>query len=348
MAKQPPQLRDCLLRAAASILITATIFASAPAAAQSRPHPSPPAEHLGSTIEDLDSNRGTGAYPLFTTVDLKTGSATARQALVIIHGRLRNASDYFATGMAMVKAAGTAGEATIVVAPQFLDQIDATAHQLSDRYLQWNYDWEDGAPAQSPASRLSGSPPASSYDVLDDIVAKLSIKSAFPSLRSIVFVGHGGGAQMLARYAVVMHTQASPPVRFLIANAGTYLYPITARPVQLECPEFNRWKYGLDNAPPYVTGASDILKAFAARNVTLLLGTKDKKASGILDQSCAAQTQGRNRFERGRNFAQMLTSRGIAPVLKYVVVRGVGHNENGMLLSSEAADALFAVHDMGR
>ena len=153
---------------------------------------------------------------------------------------------------------------------------------------------------------------------------------------------------MLARYAVVMHTQAGPPVRFLIANAGTYLYPITARPVQLECPKFNRWKYGLNNAPPYVTGAADILKVFAARKVTLLLGTKDKKASGILDQSCAAQTQGRNRFERGRNFAQMLTSRGIAPLLKYVIVRGVGHNENGMLLSSEAADALFAPHDMNR
>jgi hypothetical protein len=97
VARQPPQLRDSLLRAAASILITAAIFASAPAAAQSRPHPSPPAEHLGSTIEDLDSNRGTGAYPLFTTVDLKTGSATARQALVIIHGRLRNASDYWSS-----------------------------------------------------------------------------------------------------------------------------------------------------------------------------------------------------------------------------------------------------------
>jgi hypothetical protein len=44
----------------------------------------------------------------------------------------------------------------------------------------------------------------------------------------------------------------------------------------------------------------------------------------------------------------MLTSRGIAPLLKSVIVPDVGHNENGMLLSSEAADALFAVHDMSR
>ncbi|HVU42377.1 MAG TPA: alpha/beta hydrolase, partial [Xanthobacteraceae bacterium] len=194
----------------------------------------------------------------------------------------------------------------------------------------------------------SGASAASSYDVLDDIVAKLSNTSSFPALRRIVFVGHGGGAQILARYAVVMHPQAGPPVSFVIANAGTYLYPVAARPVQLECPDFNRWKYGLDNPPPYVTGATDILREFAARDVTLLLGTKDRKATGILDQSCAAKTQGRNRFERGRNFARLLVARAIAPNLKYVIVSGVGHNEEGMLLSSQAAAAVFAPGDRPR
>jgi hypothetical protein len=81
VAEEAPQLRDFLLRAAASTLITAIIFASAPAVAQSRPHPPRPVEHVGPTLEDLDSNRGTGAYPLFATVDLQTGSATARMLL---------------------------------------------------------------------------------------------------------------------------------------------------------------------------------------------------------------------------------------------------------------------------
>lgn len=259
---------------------------------------------------------------------------------------MRNASDYFATGQAIVKAAGAAGKATIVVAPQFLDQIDATEHHLPDRYLRWNYDWEDGAPALNPASPRAGSPSASSYDVLDDVVAKLSNRSAFPSLRSIVFAGHGGGAQMLARYAVVMHPQPGVPVRFVIANAGTYLYPVAVRPVSLECPDFNRWKYGLDNLPPYVTDAAGVLKVFATRKVMLLLGKKDRKTNGILDQSCAAKTQGRNRFERGRSFARILTSRGMAPLLKYSIVPDVGHSERGMLLSSEAAEAIFAAGEV--
>ncbi len=322
--------------------MSAAIFAAAPVVAQAPHHPSLPVEIVGTTTESLSSGRGTGAYPLFTTADLEAGSATARQALVIIHGRLRNASDYFATGLAMIKAAGAAAEATVVVAPQFLDQIDATAHHLSDRYVQWNYDWEDGAPAQNPGSPKFGGPLPSSYDVLDDVVAKLSNRSAFPSLRTIVFVGHGGGAQMLARYAVVMHPQPGLPVRFVIANAGTYLYPLAARPVSLECPDFNRWKYGLDNSPPYVTDAASVLKGFATRKVTLLLGKKDRKTNGILDQSCAARTQGRNRFERGQNFARILTSRGMAPFLETSIVPGVGHNERGMLLSSQAAEAIFA------
>ena len=317
---------------------------STPVAAQA-PHPSPPVESIGSANEALDPSRGAGLYPVFASVDLHAGSATARQALIIIHGRLRNAADYYATGLALAQAAGSAGGGAVVVAPQFLLQADVAAHHLSDDYLRWSGGWEEGAPARSPVSSHVDAPPASSYDVLDDIVAKLSNASAFPALKRIVFVGHGGGAQMLARYAVVMHPQPAPAVAFVIANAGTYLYPTSARPVALDCPDFNSWKYGLDKPPPYVGDAGKIRKDFAARDVTLLLGGRDRKTTGVLDQSCAAQAQGRNRFERGRNFVQALSTGGAAPHLKYLVVPGVGHNEKAMLLSSEAITAIFPAGD---
>ena len=314
---------------------------SAPIAAQPA-HPSPPAGDIAPAIENLEPSRGAGTYPVFTSTDLRAGSANARQALIIIHGRLRNASDYYATGLAIVTAAGAAGEATVVIAPQFLSEADAAAHHLPDSDLRWSRGWEEGAPARKSALAASSDPPASSYDVLDDIVAKLSHVQAFPSLRSIVFVGHGGGAQMLARYAVVMRPQPGPTVSFVIANAGTYLYPMTARPVPLPCPDSNRWKYGLDQPPPYVRDTGAILKDFAARDITLLLGSKDRKTTGILDQSCAAQSQGRNRLERGRNFVRELTASGIDPLVKYLIVPGVGHNEKDMLLSSQAIAAIFS------
>ena len=309
------------------------------AQAQSTAPVSPPVKEVGATVVALDASRGSGVYPVYASADLQVGTAAARQALVIVHGRLRNASDYFATGLDLAKRAGAragaAGRATVVVAPQLLNQVDVTTHRLPDRYLRWDRDWEAGMPALGPST-------ASSYDVLDDIVAKLSNTSAFPDLQRIVFVGHGGGAQMLARYAVVMRPQPGPAIRFVIANSGTYLYLTTARPLRPACPEFNEWKYGLSNPPPYVGSPDNILKDFTARDVTLLLGDRDRKSDGILDQSCAAKAQGPNRFKRGQHFIDALTAAGLAPHLRHAIVRGVGHNEKAMLTSGAALEAIFA------
>jgi hypothetical protein len=339
-------LRGLPACALAALLFAAGSFAIMPVQAQAKP--TPPVERVGSTIVTLDPARGRGDYPVYASVDLQAGSATARRALVIIHGRLRNAADYFATGLALAKAAGPVGEATIVVAPQFLNPADVTAHHLAGRYLRWNDDWAEGRPAQNPAAAHSDDPAASSYDVLDDVVAKLSNTSAFPQLQRIVFVGHGGGAQMLARYAVVMRPQPGPAISFVIANAGTYLYPTTARPLPPDCQDFNKWKYGFDNPPPYVGDVGKILHDFAARDITLLLGAKDRKSNGVLDQSCAAQAQGRNRLERGRNYVGAMTTSGMAPLLKHAIVHGAGHDEKKMLLSTEARNAIFATGDAGR
>ncbi len=340
------RLRGLPACALATSLLVAGTLGIMPIQAQAAP--TPPVEQVGSAIVTLDPARGSGDYPVYASVDFRAGSATARQALVIIHGRLRDAADYFATGLALVKAAGPPAEATIVVAPQFLNPADVTAHHLADRYLRWNDDWAEGRPAQSPAAAHSDNPAASSYDVLDDIVAKLSNKSAFPQLQKIVFVGHGGGAQMLARYAVVMQSQPGPAISFVIANAGTYLYPTTARPLPPDCQDFNQWKYGFDNPPPYVGDVGKVLHDFAARDITLLLGAKDRKSNGILDQSCAARAQGRNRLERGRNYLHAMTTSGMAPRLKHAIVDGAGHDEKKMLLSIEARDAIFATGDAAR
>jgi hypothetical protein len=212
-----------------------------------------------------------------------------------------------------------------------------SAHNLTDRYLRWSRDWEAGMPAQGPS-------PASSYDVLDDLVDKLSNTAAFPELGRIVFIGHGGGAQMLARYAAVTRLRSSRTVSFIIANSGTYLYLAMTRPLAaaVPCEDVNTWKYGLRDPPRYVGAPDEIVKNFAARDITLLLGGSDVKRSGVLDQSCAAEAQGRNRLERGQYFLEALTAGNLAPLLRHAIVRGVGHNEREMLFSKEARDAIFA------
>ena len=76
----------------------------------------PPVREVGSTVAALDPSRGGGVYPVYASADLQAGNATARLAIVIVHGRLRNAADYFATGSGLVADAGAAGRDTIVVA----------------------------------------------------------------------------------------------------------------------------------------------------------------------------------------------------------------------------------------
>jgi hypothetical protein len=328
-------------RAVAAALVVAGALGSMPAEAESTSRPSPQVKEVGSKVLALDPSRGSGVYPVYASVDLQVGTAAVRQAIVIIHGRLRNASDYFATGHELVDKAGPAGQGTVVVAPQLLNQVDVSFWGLADRYLRWDRDWEQGNPAQGPS-------PASSYDVLDDVVAKLSNASAFPELRRIVFVGHGGGAQMLARYAVVMRPQSGPAISFVIANPGTYLYLTAARPVPSICRDFNDWKYGLSSPPPYVGDPAKLIKDFAARDVTLLLGADDKKATGVLDQSCAAKAQGHNRIKRGRYFVDALAASGLAPRLKHAILKGIGHDEQGMLTSDEALKAIFATGNAAR
>jgi hypothetical protein len=329
-------------RVLAAALVLAVAGASMAAQAQSTATPTPPVREVSSTVLALDPSRGSGVYPVYASSDLQAGSAAGRLALVVVHGRLRNASDYFITGTQLAgtagaKAAGGGSTATIVVAPQFLNQVDVTAHNLTDRYLRWSRNWEAGMPAQGPS-------PASSYDVLDDLVDKLSNTAAFPELGRIVFIGHGGGAQMLARYAAVTRLRSSRTVSFIIANSGTYLYLTTTRPLAaaVPCEDVNTWKYGLRDPPRYVGAPDAIAKNFAARDITLLLGGSDVKRSGVLDQSCAAEAQGRNRLERGQYFLEALTAGNLAPLLRHAIVRGVGHNEREMLFSKEARDAIFA------
>jgi hypothetical protein len=113
-------------------------------------------------------------------------------------------------------------------------------------------------------------------------------------------------------------------------------------PAAAGCEGVNRWKYGLSDSPPYVGAPNDTRKSFAARDITLLLGGNDIKPDGVLDQSCAAQAQGRNRLERGRYFLEALISMNPAPLLRHAIVPGVGHNEREMLFSKQGHDAIFS------
>ncbi|MDH5254631.1 MAG: hypothetical protein OEW72_01835 [Gammaproteobacteria bacterium] len=82
--------------------------------------------------------------------------------------------------------------------------------------------------------------------------------------------------------------------------------------------------------------SSGVAPGFANRNVIYLLGSRDTYIDSNLDTSCAANLQGRNRYERGVKFYQHLAAHFGRPVHRQIVVPGVGHSPRRMLQAAKA------------
>ena len=270
-----------------------------------------------------------------------------QRALIVIHGRLRNAQTYLHSAEQAATQAGQLST-TLIIAPQFLNESDGGRHALQDNVLRWHAnDWMAGEPAVSPT-------PVSSYAALDQILQRLGDRKRFPDLREVVIAGHSGGAQVVQRYALTTEADKSLEsegikVRYVIANPSSYAYFNAQRPVvgfdPATCPGFNTWKYGLKDLPAYAEGQKHHLleQAYTSRDITYLLGAKDTDPNHpALDKSCEAEAQGAYRLIRGHNYFDYLSQRHPQGLNQRLVeVPGVGHNGDQMFTSPEGQKALF-------
>jgi pimeloyl-ACP methyl ester carboxylesterase len=303
---------------------------------------------------------GSGTVPVFTNGDWLAPARNIKRAVILIHGRLRNADTYFDLAQRACALAGGSAADTLLIVPQFLATVDVAAHELPPSTLHWEWtSWMGGGEAEGPA-------PLSSFDVLDAILQTLASSDRFASLTEVVIAGHSGGAQVVHRYAVVARDQAplaarGVGLRYVVANPSSYVYFDAMRPTAsgefaafdaADCPSFNRWKYGLEHLPAYASGedsavAAEALEArYARADVTVLLGGKDcDPQHPALDRSCAALTQGANRLERGLAYARYMAMRHPQGLAKHrtFVIDGVGHDANGMFASAKGLAAVFGV-----
>ncbi|UVM71801.1 alpha/beta hydrolase [Pseudomonas alvandae] len=267
--------------------------------------------------------------------------ASIQRVLIIVHGRLRNADTYLRSGE---KAAAQAGQTTttLIIAPQFLNEQDVARHQLPADLLRWQgNDWMAGGLSIGPN-------PVSSFQVLDDIIARVSDRQQFPEVKEIVIAGHSGGAQVVQRYALLAHGTYRIAPRFVIANPSSYAYLDAQRPMAFalaSCPSFNRWKYGLEHLPAYAAGQTptQLEDNYIQRDITYLLGQQDiDPEHPALDKGCEAQTQGAYRLLRGHFFFDYLTRRHPQGLNQRLIeVPGVGHDGDGMFNSPEGLRVLF-------
>jgi pimeloyl-ACP methyl ester carboxylesterase len=312
----------------------------------------------GNAVETIAGSRlkitlahASGQLALYSEVDLSSFQPEITRAIVVFHGLHRNAAGYLRDVEEARAKAGAAGNNTLLIAPQFLNEEDAHAHKLPPDVLRWHRaQWEAGEPATMPTNRPAS---ISSYDAIDGILAHLSDRGLFPNLRMIVLAGHSGGGQVVQRYAVVGHQiaaveRAGIALSYVIANPSSYVYFDDYRPVPNAvrgCRKFDEWKYGLRLAPSYVGSSSStaLEAAYISRRVTYLLGANDNDPSGPdIDKACAAEAQGSTRMLRGLNYFKYLQSRhksGLEHRLMLVI--GVSHDARKMFTSPCGIDSLF-------
>ncbi|MCK6370874.1 MAG: hypothetical protein L6Q83_06005 [Gammaproteobacteria bacterium] len=214
-------------------------------------------------------------------------------AVFVIHGTNRNADDYL----------GYLDDLdTLVIAPHFQD---------SGPGLYWTSGgWKRGDRSKD-AERVS------SYEVLDRMVEMY---------HGVAVAGHSAGGQFVTRYAAGTRLQG---LTFIVANPSSYLYLDGTRPVGGDCPDYNEYKYGLEDPNDYMGGG--IARDYAERDVIYMLGSLDTKVDKYLDTSCEANRQGRNRYDRGLKFFDHLARHFGRPVHRKVIVNGVGHSPSRML-----------------
>lgn len=274
--------------------------------------------------------------PVFSSQPLQA-SAKVRKIVIVLHGLKRNAGDYFR----MISRGAPQGlsDDTLILAPQFLNNIDRRAHrdQLPRHTLFWyKSEWKDG---QSAYNEPTDDPRTSSFAVMDELL--LLLKSLYPNLQRIVFASHSAGSQFLQRYAALTQIDKNPAmrnvhIRFLVSDPSSYLYFDQERPagngnfkpIDLNaCPQGNNYHYGLYDIVAYGDGLNSAIvrQNYIARDVRYILGTKDNNPHDpVMDKRCGAMAQGPERLSRGLNYVQYLKRfHKISPVY---LIEGADHD----------------------
>lgn len=264
---------------------------------------SPPAVEVAAVGNDERSVEVGGI--VLKVFTYRPGGCDVSGLLVVFHGVGRNADGY------RHHARPLADRLCLVVASPLFDE---------KRFPSWRYQRGGIVDHDRPQ------PPATwTVTLVAPLVASLQQIEGTVG-KPYYLIGHSAGAQFLSRVAAYSPSTAT---RIVIANPSTY---VLASP---------------DEAVPYgfrgMQGSGDLLRAYLARPVTLLLGEEDF-GSENLAESAEAVRQGGTRIDRGRRtFAAAqayAVSHGWTFGWRIVEVPGVGHSAGSMFSGDQAVHAL--------
>lgn len=294
-----------------------------------------------------------------------------KRVVIVQHGLPRDGEVTFDGANAALHNSGANIPEILLVAPQFWNEADASVGKVPASTPYWRKaDWSLGYDSTDGRN-------LSSFTVIDDLIRKFSDAAAYPNVTQIVVAGHSAGAQMVSRYAAfnTVHEKVRSAilVKYMLANAGTYMYFNKDRALGSAaagatafapssgggtCPGFDDYKYGSGSFPinfsyPHTLAPLDRFKRFVARKAYYYQGTADTAsytASNGPDANCAAVLSGDTRLARGISNARyqryLAAQMGLTLDRLFRRVEGVGHEEARMWGSECAVHALFGASQM--
>jgi len=96
-----------------------------------------PVEAVASQSVTVSTPAGTGQLAVFASNDLSLLQPDATRAVIIIHGALRNAAVFLESLRLTALAARSAGDHALLLAPQFLEEVDSQNPAVKRDWLRW-------------------------------------------------------------------------------------------------------------------------------------------------------------------------------------------------------------------
>jgi predicted esterase len=283
------------------------------------------------------------SIPIYSSHPLKKEDNEVEYLILIVHGAGLNAGKTFEIGQKIVESLEITKSRVMVVAPQFLEGVDPDEKGL----LLWDRRWRSGG--KSLSSDLNKSLPAlSSYEVLDKLI--YVIKKRHSNLRRAIILGHSAGGQFVLRYAALNNNheiwaRQGVLLQYIVSNSSSYLYldetryqfdsieeiVETPRGELMDCPSYNKYKYGLEELYGYAETLSPelIRTRLLTRPIMFLNGAADTDRSWSLDKSCEGDAQGENRYMRWLLYKYHLghfVKDSIESQLMWLEIPEVGHD----------------------